>query len=303
MDVYLNGRMVPADQATIHYSDAGFQHAVGLFETMAAFGGRIFRLQPHLERLALSAKTLGLTPILETGPLAGAVNKTLKHNGLQEARVRLTITAASQSLRGPTPGQLPQPTLVIEPTPPTRYDPVYFERGITVLIAPPLANPFDPLAGHKTLSYWSRLRALRQAASVHAGEAIILNVTNHLAGGAVSNIFLVKDGRLLTPFARGEEAEGALPAPVLPGITRAAVIELAQRRSIDVERRMLSIHDLLDADEIFLTNSSWQVLPVSAVEKKSIGEGAAGEMTRDLRQALLEMIQDETTRDDTDGCS
>jgi len=171
---------------------------------------------------------------------------------------------------------------------------ILFTAGITALIAPPLANPLDPTAGHKTLNYWPRLRTLRQAATAGAGEAIWLNLTNHLAGGAVSNIFLVKAGRLLTPYARGEETQGALPAPVLPGITRAAIIELAAQHGLEVERRMLSVEDLLDADEVFLTNSGWGVLPVSKVEKKQIGGGAAGEITTKLRAGLLELIDRET---------
>ena len=158
--------------------------------------------------------------------------------------------------------------MVVTAAPPTQYDAGFFEQGITALIARPGANPFDPAAGHKTLAYWSRLRTLRQAAAAGAGEAIWLNVTNHLASGAVSNLFIVKDETLLTPYARGEEVPEALPAPVLPGITRAAVIELAHTLDLPVQRRMLSVNDLLEADEVFLTNSSWLVLPVSRVEKK-----------------------------------
>ncbi|MBL4700232.1 MAG: aminotransferase class IV family protein [Phycisphaeraceae bacterium] len=294
MDVFLNGQIVPESQATVSIHDAGFQHAVGLFETMSAVNGKVFRLQQHLDRLKLSAESLGLTPTLETAPLAEAVNQILAHNKLTEARIRLTLTAgAIPLLKSEEPIQ-PLPTLLIVPSEPTNYDPAYFQTGITVLIAPAGANPFDPMAGHKTLSYWPRLRTLRQAASAGAGEAIWLNVTNHLASGAISNIFLVKDGVLLTPFARGEEVDQAIPAPVLPGITRAAVIELAAKQNIQVKKQMLSIDDLLTADEAFLTNSSWQILPVSHVEKKQISEGKAGPLTSQLRTSLLELIQKET---------
>ena len=302
--VYLNGQFVPRSQACISVDDAGFQHAVGLFETMAASHGQIFRLAQHLARLATSARQLGLVPELHPQPLAQAVQETLARNQLSEARIRLTLTAGPVSLLRPSPqagaghaqGENPGsgPTLLIVATPPTQYDPVYFERGITVLIAPPGANPFDQLAGHKTLAYWGRLRALRQAAAAGAGEVIWLNVTNHLASGAISNLFLVKGGKLLTPIARGEETSGALAAPVLPGVTRAAVLEIAQARSIPVERRMLTVTDLLDADEVFLTNSSWHLLPVTQVEKKPIATGQPGPLTHDLRTALLALIDQET---------
>jgi branched-subunit amino acid aminotransferase/4-amino-4-deoxychorismate lyase len=163
-----------------------------------------------------------------------------------------------------------------------------------VLVAPPAANPFDQLAGHKTLAYWSRLRTLRQAAAAGAGEAIWLNITNHLASGAISNIFIVKNGKLLTPIARGEEVAEALPAPVLPGVIRAAVIELAEAAGITCEKRMISVPEMLDADEVFLTNSSWLVLPVTKVEQRSIGDGQVGPMTKKLRLAVVTQIVKET---------
>jgi branched-subunit amino acid aminotransferase/4-amino-4-deoxychorismate lyase len=296
MQVYLNGDMVDAGGARISIEDAGFTHAVGLFETMAARNGHVFRMDAHLARMNESAQQLGLARQLDVETLGQAVMRTLEHNKLSEARVRLTVTAGAVSLLRPADVP-PQPTVLVNTTEPTQYDPAYFDQGIKALIAPPGANPFDPLAGHKTLAYWARLRTLRQAAAAGAGEAIWLNVTNHLASGAVSNIFLVKDRALLTPFARGEEVTGALPAPVLPGITRAAVLEIAGRMDIPIHKRMLDVNDLLEADEVFLTNSSWHVLPVTSVEKKSVSNGKVGQVTEQLRQSLLEMIDRETQSD------
>jgi len=294
LDVYLNGRMLAQAEARIAVDDAGFQHAVGLFETFCVYHGRVFRLDAHLNRLRQSAQELGLAREVDLDSLRHAVQQTIEHNEVVAGRLRLTMTPGSVSLlRGADPAAPPL-TVVVVPAPLTEYDPEYFRAGITVLIAPAMANPLDPLAGHKTLAYWSRLRTLRQAASVKAGEAIWLSVTNHVASGAVSNLFLVKKGELLTPFARGEEVAGALPAPVLPGITRAAIIELASAAGMAVQRRMLSVEDLLDADEMFLTNSSWLVLPVTRVEKKAIGDGSVGPITERLRQELLRLIEHET---------
>jgi branched-chain amino acid aminotransferase len=297
MDIFLNGQILPPDQARIAVDDAGFQHAIGLFETMTAQHGRVFRLKQHLERLCNSAMALGLSKDLNAEAIAEAVRITIEHNQIDRARIRLTVTPGSLSMLSGQPPRNPgvAGTILIQPTEPTEYDPRYFDEGITVLVAQPGANPFDALAGHKTLAYWSRLRTLRQAASVGAGEAIWLNVSNHLASGSISNVFLVKEGQLLTPIARGEEADNTLPAPVLPGITRAAVIELAEELGVTVKRQMLSIDDLLEADEVFLTNSSWQVLPVSKVEKSPIGACKAGDLTKRLRADLLDLIERETT--------
>ncbi len=290
--------MLPPHEASVLVTDAGLQHAVGLFETFQAYNGNVFRLQQHLDRLAASAHELGLAASIDTAPLADAVAQTITHNGIDRARLRLTVTAGTVSLLqtgGPDgPRAEVRQTVAVVPTPPTTYDPRYFTDGVTVRIHGPGANPFDPTFGHKTLNYWARLRSLRQAATVGAAEAIWLNVTNHLASGAVSNLLLVESGRLLTPFARGEEVQNALPAPVLPGITRAAIIELAESRGLDVVHRMLSVEDLLAADEVMLTNSGWGVLPVVRVEKQPVGGGSVGEVTRDLREGLLRMIEDET---------
>jgi len=308
VQVYLNGQMIDETAARVSIHDAGFQHAVGLFETMGVYHGCVFRLGDHIDRLVDSARTLGLVRELDPEHFTKAVHQVIHHNHLDHARLRLTFTPGPISLLRGTARQpdRPDPTLLIVPSEPTAYDPSWFEKGVMVTIAPPAANPFDPVAGHKTLAYWSRLVTLRQGASVGAGETIWLNATNHLASGAVSNLFLVKAGNLFTPIARGEEEPGppvALRAPVLPGVTRATVIQLAQSLTISIERRMLSIEDLLEADEVFLTNSSWHLLPVTRVEKKTIGSGEVGAVTQKLRTALLDLIAQETSESGESGVS
>ncbi|MEM8738309.1 MAG: aminotransferase class IV [Planctomycetota bacterium] len=298
-DIYLNGRMLPADDANVSVSGAGFQHAVGLFETFQVYHGKPFRLEQHLARLAGSARELGLAETLDPAPLADAVRRTVDHNRLERARVRLTLTAGTLSMLRTTPGQDPEvavrQTVAVVPAEPTAYDPAYFTQGITALIHGPAANPFNENAGHKTLDYWARLRSLRRAAAAGAGEAIWLNVTNHLASGAISNLLLVKDQTLYTPFARGEEVPEALRAPVLPGVTRAAVLELAASLGLEVKRKMLTVQELLDADEVLLTNSGWGVLPVTKIEKHPVADGQVGPQTQALREALLGLITAETT--------
>jgi branched-subunit amino acid aminotransferase/4-amino-4-deoxychorismate lyase len=187
------------------------------------------------------------------------------------------------------------PTVLVVSQPATQYPAAMFERGTSVVIADDRANPLSSVEGHKTVNYWWRLRQLQLAAARQAGEAVVLQVSNHLCGGCVSNIFLVKDGVLLTPIARGEEVKGGLPSPVLPGITRAAVIGYGAARGAVCERAMLSVQEMLEADEVFLTNSSWGVLPVVSVlglgEKKAIGDGVPGKLTRSLREEWLAEVE------------
>jgi branched-subunit amino acid aminotransferase/4-amino-4-deoxychorismate lyase len=318
--VFLNGAFVAQDEARLSAFDASIQHGVGLFETMlgaadgsaalrhhpeAGPGARVFRLEQHLDRLIGSARDLGLSNDLRRDALAQAVLTTVAQSGLARARVRLTITGGDLNLLGRKssgPGgerAAPvQPTVMIVAQPATEYPEDMFERGVSAVIADLKLNPLDQMAGHKTINYWGRLRELQVAAAKGAGEALIFQVTNFLAGGCVSNAFIVRDGELWTPIARGEEGDGqsgrtgvSVPSPVLPGITRAWLAAWAEERGLRIVRRMVNIEDVLGADEAFLTNSSWGVLPIVRLEKEQIGSGEVGEITSLAREAWLAAAQ------------
>jgi branched-subunit amino acid aminotransferase/4-amino-4-deoxychorismate lyase len=294
MHIWLDGEFIDSASAKISVFDAGFQHGVGLFETMLARNGRIFRVDAHMRRLAGSAGELRLSKRLRPAHLAEAAQLTVQRNEMESARVRLTVTGGDLNLLQSAGRTQQDPTILIVAQPPTPYPDAFFEKGVSAVIADERSNPLSPMAGHKTLNYWPRIQALQQAAGKGAGEALWFTVSNHLASGSVSNVFLIKDGELLTPIARGEEEVGALPAPVLPGITRGVIIELAEDLGLAVSRRTLDINDLLGADEVFLTNSSWGVLPVIGVEKEKIAEGAVGEITGNLRRGWLRTVEEET---------
>lgn len=294
MKVWLNGQFVSRDEAKVSVFDAGFQHGVGLFETMLVSNSKAFRPERHMRRLADSARDLLLAERLHVDPLVEAISKTVRENGMDRARVRLTLTGGDLNMLQSKGRSTVDPTIMIVAQPPTEYPPDFFEKGVTVMIASGRDNPLDPMAGHKTLNYWSRIQALQQAAGHGAGEAIWFTVSNHLSGGSVSNIFLIRDGALHTPIARGEVEPGALPSTVLPGITRQVMIELATNFGLGVNTTLLSIEELLGADEVFLTNSSWGVLPVIGVEEEKIGDGEVGKTTQRLRAGWLELVEQET---------
>ena len=293
MVIWLNGAFVDEAEARVSALDAGLQHGVGLFETMQARGGRVFRLADHLERLSESARELGLADPLRTEPLAQAVEQVMARWARPEARLRLTVTAGTVNMLREAregSGVRIEPTLMIVATPPTPFPAEMFERGVAVTVANDRLNPLDRFAGHKTLWYWPRLAALRDAAQSGAAEALWFDVSNRLACGCTSNAFLVKGDVLLTPIARGEEPKGGLRSPVLPGVARRTIIGLAAECGLRVERCSLSIDDLLGADEAFLTNASWGVLPVVRVERSELGGGAPGAATRRLREAWLAAV-------------
>lgn len=295
--VWLNGEFVDRAAARVSAFDAGVQHGVGLFETMLATGGRVFRIERHLARLAGSARELGLSDSLKTAPLAELVERVVERSelavGEQRARVRLTITGGDLNLLSVSGrGGAVDPTIMIVVSPATEYPEEMFERGVGVIVPSERAPRLEPGAGHKTVNYWWRLRALRRAAGAGMGECLILQDTNHLCGGAVSNVFVVKGGGLLTPTARSEAGED-VPVPVLPGVTRGAVIELASSSGIGCERLALGIGDALEAQEVFLTNSAWGVLPVTRIEAHTVGTGEPGPVTRRLRELWLRAVCEE----------
>ncbi len=302
MKAWINGQFVEFADAKVGFFDGGFQHGVGLFETMLARNGAVLRLEAHLERLATSARELRLFDPLRVEPLAEAVQLCLEANELKDARIRITLTAgdmgrpfAGANAAGERPAP-PQPTIAVHVQPPTRYPDEIFDNGVGVTIAEGRANPHDRFASHKTLMYWPRIATLQRAAELGCSEALWFTTRSHLASGSVSSVFLVKDGRIRVPFARGEEpmqdGKPAFHAPVLPGCTRAAIILWAEGTGIEVERAELTINDLLAADEVFLTNSSWGVMPVVRVEQHQVGAGKAaagkpGAIARAMREKWL----------------
>jgi branched-subunit amino acid aminotransferase/4-amino-4-deoxychorismate lyase len=284
--VFLNGRWLGRDEAVVSAFDAGFQHGVGLFETMLAFRrdgeDEIVALDEHAERLAESARLLRLSEEIRPQGLAETALETFRRSGLDRARLRLTVTGGDLNLLEARGVSNHRPTVLCVAQPATEYPPAMFDRGVLATLADARANPLDPTGGHKTLSYWWRLRELQQASAKGAGEAIVLQVSNHIAGGCVSNLVAIHGQTAITPIARGEEREGGLPSPVLPGVTRAIALGWLEIRGLEVRRQMMTVDDLLDADELFLTNSSWGVLPVTRLEAAVIGGGEPGPLTRGL---------------------
>ena len=285
--IWINGEMTTPDEARISAFDAGIQHGVGLFETLLAREDRVIHLLQHLDRLEESVRETRLSSRMRPDGIAEAIHRTVKAAALPTSRIRVTITGGDLNLLHGQGGEH-DPTIMVVAQPATSYPDELFDRGVRVSVADARANPLDPLAGHKTLDYWSRLTELQSAAAKGASEALWFMVSNHLAGGCVSNVILVKDDEFITPIARGEEPQGGLPSPVLPGIVRAEVLGWAAAEGRVIRREMIGIETVLTADEVLLTNSSWGVLPVVGLEQEAIASGAPGPVATALRAWWLE---------------
>lgn len=280
--VYFNGSLIPAGDTRISIDDGGLLHGAGLFETMRAEFGRIFRLDAHLQRLQASAAKL-LRPVEPSQlPSAEVLRDLLARNGLREARVRLTLTAGP--MREEIGDALPAMTVFAAASSLRSAIGEQSERGIEVVICQFRQSPLDPLAGHKTTSYLPRLLGLREAQSARCREALWFTTQNLLAEGSISNAFIVRGGVLRTP---------PLDTPVVAGIARAIVLDLALKAGISTKEEPLNINDLLDAEEVFLTNSIMQVAPVIRVEKKEIGDGRVGPMAKRLLEQYRQLVKQE----------
>jgi branched-chain amino acid aminotransferase len=259
-------------------TDSGFLYGAGLFETMRSHNGVVFALKDHLDRLFFSAGSLSIDNPYDREYLANAIYKLLRANELTDARLRLTLTGGPMS----APDEQRKPTLLITTTELQPYPAEYYRKGVTVVLCPFRQNPGEPIYGHKTTSYFSRMIALQSAHQKRAAEALWFTVDNRLAEGCVSNVFLVKDSVLFTP---------PIGTPVLAGVARKTVCQIALEQSIKLIEKDLYIDDVLGADEIFLTNVIMQVLPVCNVEKHTVGSGAVGPMAKRLRKDFNQFVK------------
>lgn len=277
--VFINDKLVDIDKAGISVSDSGLLYGAGLFETMRSYNGVVLSLKDHLDRLFFSANALSIRPPHRKF-ITEAIYQVLKANKLADARLRLTLTGGSMT----ESEEQRHPTLLISATKLVPYPAEYYKSGILVVLCPFRQNPFEPIRGHKTTSYFSRIIALKWAHERRAAEALWFTVDNRLAEGCISNVFLVKDSVLYTP---------PIETPVLAGVARKTVCQLALKDSIELVEKNLYIDDCLSADEAFLTNVIMQIMPISRIEKHTVGKGEPGPVTKKLQKDYEELIRDE----------
>lgn len=277
--IFLNDGLVDADKGCISPADGGFLYGAGLFETMRSYQGVVWRLDDHLERLFGSAGALSMDLTFDREFVADAIGRTLVANELSDARIRLTVSGGPVSRTG----EKPKSTLLITAAGAMDYPSEYYENGVLAVISNIRQNQSDPLAGHKCTSYYPRMLALQQARAKRATEALWFTMDARLAEGCISNVFIVKDGRIRTPREN---------TPVLAGITRKAVLEIAAGNGIDAQADDISLDDVLAADEVFLTNVVMKVLAVNCLEKHAFNEGKVGPVTRRLAQLVDEDIKE-----------
>jgi len=282
--VHVNGRLVPTGQALLSAFDYGFLYGYGLFETMRAYNGTIFRLEQHLERLIKGAHLLGFGRSLSGKSLADACNETLAENSLKSARVRLTVSAGIGDGM-PDPEACSSPTVMVVAREYSPRTTATYGRGFSAVISRWRRCQDSALGGIKSLSYVENLLAKFDAQRQGVEEALFLDGRGLLLEGSMSNVFIVREGALATPR----------PPGILPGITRGDVLNLARSLATLVEERDIALQDLFSAQEAFLTNSVIEVMPLTKVDGKAIGEGRLGPVTRRIAEAYRSLVESVTT--------
>jgi branched-chain amino acid aminotransferase group I len=274
--IYLNGELVQQETATVSALDRGLLYGYGLFETMRSYGGRVFRLEQHYQRLRDGAARLAMDVPLTLRELSDAVEAVLDRNELSDARVRLTLTAGAEGAAGSV-------TLLAREV--TEYPRQLYRRGMSALVTSVRRNETSFLSGVKSLNNLDNVLAREEAHRQGAGEAILLNTRGFVVEGSASNVFLVLDGRLVTPN---------LSSGCLAGITRQAVLELATAAGLEAVESEVEPSVFEDASEAFLTGSVMEVMPLTRLDDGPIGSGRPGPVTGRLHRLYQEMVRQET---------
>ncbi|MBM4444111.1 MAG: aminotransferase class IV [Chloroflexi bacterium] len=277
--VCLNGSLVPLSEAHLSPMDHGFLYGYGLFETMRAYSGHVFRLEAHLARLRRAAAFLGLG-MDHLPDLSRAIHETMEANHLGNARIRLTLSGG----RGePVPDMTAcrEPTLLITARDYVPHADAVYRQGFRAVLSTIRRNTRSPLSGLKSLSCLDNLLARREARLAGDDEAIMLNEQGFVGEGSTSNVFLVSGNTLRTP---GEDSG------ILPGITRGAVLELARSAGLDAAECRIDPGEFISADEAFCTNSLIEIMPITSFGGQAVGRGVPGKVTARLTAAYREMV-------------
>jgi len=277
LKVYLNGSIVPAGEAKISVADVGFLHGASVFTTMLAHNGSVFRLGRHLQRLMDTARLFAMKIDATPKSLQAGVAETLAANALADARVRITLS--------PGPVGADEPTTVIATDALPDYPPQWYTEGINVIVSSFRQMGGSPTTGVKTGCYFPRVLARQEAAAKGAEEALWYTSDNRLAEACFSNVFLVGEGVVRTPPA---------DTPVLVGVVQQAVLEICHHAGIEYDvKTPLTVHDMLAADEIFLTASCSGIRPVVRVEDHAVGDGSVGPVARKIMEAYRDLLDSE----------
>ncbi|MDA8193068.1 MAG: branched-chain-amino-acid transaminase [Thermaerobacter sp.] len=279
LQIFMNGELVPANQAKVSVFDHGFLYGDGIFEGIRAYAGRVFKLEEHLDRLFDSSKAIMLTIPYGKAELMEAVAGTIRANGLTDAYVRLVVSRGPGDL-GLDPTKCPHPTVVVIADRIALYPADLYQKGLSlasVAIRRPGGDVLNPAV--KSLNYLNNIMAKIEANLRGMPEVLLMNNQGYVVEGTGDNVFLVRHGELWTP---------PVNAGILNGITRQVVLALADDLGLVCHEDNFNLFDVYTADECFLTGTAAEIIPAVWCDGRAIGNGQPGPVTQRLSQSFYE---------------
>lgn len=280
--IYLDGDFVPAEEAKVSVFDHGLLYGDGVFEGIRFYNSRVFRLDEHLQRLYDSANAISLVIPLKIEEMEETILETIRRNNLRDGYIRVVVTRGSGDL-GLDPDKCPAPFIFVITDSIALYPDEFYSKGLSVITAPTKRNIPGALDSRiKSLNYLNNILAKIEAKNANVIEAIMLSNDGYVVECTGDNIFIIKNDVVSTP----PTYLGALK-----GVTRDAVMELAQGMGLKVEEEIFNRYEVYTADECFLTGTAAEVIPVVEVDKRIIGDGKPGKITRELKERFGKLTQ------------
>lgn len=282
MKVFIDGQFYDEANAKISVFDHGLLYGDGIFEGIRAYNGRVFKLKEHIDRLFYSAKAILLTIPMTHAEISKAVVDTCRENGIRDGYIRLVVTRGVGTL-GLNPNKCKKASVIVIAGSIQLYPEEMYQQGMAIVTVPTVRNLHSAVnPAIKSLNYLNNILAKIEANNAGVEEAIMLNSEGYVAECTGDNIFILNDGKMFTP---------PLSAGALYGITRGTVIDLAKQQGIEVTEPNLTRYDIFNADECFLTGTAAEIIPVTKVDGRIIGDGKPGATTQKLITAYRSLTK------------
>ncbi len=273
MKIFMNGKLVPKEKACVSVFDHGLLYGDGVFEGIRSYNNRVFMLDEHIDRLYRSARAIALEIPMTKEQMAEAVVRTCKANKTSDGYIRLVVTRGVGTL-GLNPFNCKTPQVIIIAGNIQLYSKKLYENGLSIVTVATVRNLSEAVNPNiKSLNYLNNILAKIEAINGGVPEAIMLNAQGFVAEATGDNVFIIKGKCLLTP---------PTSAGSLEGITRDVVMTLARQSGYEVRESMMTRYDLYNADEMFLTGTAAEVIGVVNMDRRKIGDGKPGRITREL---------------------
>ncbi|OON98810.1 MAG: branched-chain-amino-acid transaminase [Epulopiscium sp. Nele67-Bin004] len=280
--IYVDGKFCSEENAKVSVFDHGYLYGDGVFEGIRFYNSRIFRFDKHMKRLYDSAKAILLTIPVDVNEFKEIIKESVRKSGFTDGYLRVIVSRGMGDL-GLDPRKCPKPTIVVIPAKLKLYPQEAYDNGMSIITVPTRRSPSEVLNPRiKSLNYLNNILAKIEASNVGYDEAIMLNQDGGVAECTADNIFFIKDKVIYTP---------AISNGALKGITRDFVCEIAQKAGYEIKETNVSRYDIYTADELFITGTACEIMPVVKADGRSIGaEGKVGDITKQLLAKFTELV-------------